>query len=58
MKFYKHTEGGTTVFMVAGEAATEAVKRMESVSVPVSVNFYASTTVVIVKDDHAAAVEK
>ena len=56
MKYYKHSEGGRTVFMVAGDDANEAITRIGDANVPAGVSYYEKMTVVIVKD--AAAFER
>jgi hypothetical protein len=58
MKFHKHSEGGVTLFMVAGKDAAKALTRMEGMKVPASVNHYAKTTVIIVNDKNAPAIEE
>ena len=46
------------MFMVAGNDATEALKRAGDANVPVGVSYYENTTVIIVKDEHAPAIER
>lgn len=47
MKFYKHSEGGRTIFMAADNDANEALKRVGEANVPAGVSYYERTTVCV-----------